>query len=192
MEEQLYNFFLVDIEGKTTEEINDFLKSDNNISEIVDVQPVGNRLLIKRESLLNRQGRIAVLHDRRINMREIKFRAWDAKEKRMLEVNHLFNLDNKQPIEVWTNYYEGGYRFNPDKSELMQYTGLDDINGKPIYENDIVEFEVGLIRTKAEVVYSRSQFTVNMNSVMSRSLDAYLVKVIGNRFENPELLEEQK
>lgn len=59
MNETLYNFFLVDIEGKTTEEINDFLKSDNNISEIVDVQPVGNRLLIKRESLLSRQGRIA-------------------------------------------------------------------------------------------------------------------------------------
>ena len=47
--ETLYNFFLVDIEGKTTEEINDFLKNDNNPSEIVDVQPVGNRLLIKRE-----------------------------------------------------------------------------------------------------------------------------------------------
>jgi len=59
MNETLYNFFLVDIEGKTTEEINDFLKSDNNPSEIVDVQPVGNRLLIKRESLLNRQRRIA-------------------------------------------------------------------------------------------------------------------------------------
>ena len=59
MNETLYNFFLVDIEGKTTEEINDFLKNDNNPSEIVDVQPVGNRLLIKRESLLSRQGRIA-------------------------------------------------------------------------------------------------------------------------------------
>ena len=59
MNETLYNFFLVDIEGKTTEEINDFLKNDNNPAEIVDVQPVGNRLLIKRESLLNRQGRIA-------------------------------------------------------------------------------------------------------------------------------------
>ncbi|MCM6843395.1 hypothetical protein NE293_01695 [Latilactobacillus curvatus] len=59
MDETLYNFFLVDIEGKTTEEINDFLKNDNNPSEIVDVQPVGNRLLIKRESLLSRQGRIA-------------------------------------------------------------------------------------------------------------------------------------
>lgn len=59
MNETLYNFFLVDIEGKTTEEINDFLKNDNNPSEIVDVQPVGNRLSIKRESLLSRQGRIA-------------------------------------------------------------------------------------------------------------------------------------
>lgn len=57
MDKTLYNFFLVDIvdiEGKTTEEINDFLNNDNNPFEIVDVQPVGNRLLIKRESLLNR------------------------------------------------------------------------------------------------------------------------------------------
>lgn len=122
-------------------------------------------------------------------MREIKFRAWDAKEKQMLEVNHLFNLDNEQPIEVWTNDYEGGYRFNPDKSEIMQYTGLNDVNDKPIYENDIVEFEVGLICTKAEVLYLRSQFIVNMNSIMSRSLGAHSVKVIGNKFQNPKLLE---
>lgn len=59
MSETLYNFFLIDTDGKTTEEINDFLNSDNNPSEITDVQPVGNRLLIKRESLLSRQGRIA-------------------------------------------------------------------------------------------------------------------------------------
>lgn len=125
-------------------------------------------------------------------MREIKFRAWNAKEKHMLEVNHLFNLDNEQPIEVWTNDYEGGYRFNPNESELMRYTGLKDIEGVNIYEGDVVEFEVGFVRVKAEVLYSRSQFIVNMNSVMSRSLGAHSVKVIGNKFQNPKLLEGHK
>lgn len=60
MGEMLYDFFLIDTEGKTTKEINDFLKSDNGIREIADVQPFGNRLLIKRESILNRHGRAAV------------------------------------------------------------------------------------------------------------------------------------
>lgn len=54
MEEQLYNFFLLDIEGKTTKEINDNLA---DYPEVVDVQVCGNRLLVKRESILNRLGK---------------------------------------------------------------------------------------------------------------------------------------
>lgn len=54
MEEQLYNFFLLDTEGKTTKEINDNLA---DYPEVVDVQVCGNRLLVKRESILNRLGK---------------------------------------------------------------------------------------------------------------------------------------
>ena len=118
--------------------------------------------------------------------REIKFRAYIKDEGRLLNVN-LIDFDDEY-VRVWDEYGENEEEWLFKDCELMQYAGLDDINGKPIYENDIVEFELGLIRTKAEVVYSRSQFTVNMNSVMSRSLGAYSVKVIGNKFQNPELL----
>lgn len=115
-------------------------------------------------------------------MREIKFRAWDAKEKRMLEVNHLFNLDNKQPIEVWTNYYEGGYRFNPDKSELMQYTGMHDKNDKPIYENDVLKSVGGNTEV---VIYIDGRFEPVC------WYDEKTYEVIGNIHENADLLEEE-
>ena len=130
-------------------------------------------------------------------MREIKFRVWDAKEKQMLEVNHLFNLDNKQPIEVWTNYYEGGYRFNPDKSELMQYTGLDDVHGVEIYEGDVMRAVP--VRRQYPTAFSLKEHvgTLVIGSqrltISGKTYDKelYDYEVIGNKFQNPELLEER-
>lgn len=119
--------------------------------------------------------------------REIKFRAYVRDEGRLLNVN-LIDFDNEY-VRVWDEYGEDEEEWLFKDCELMQYTGLKDMNGRDIYEGDVVEFEVSLIRTKAEVKYSRNQFIVSMNSVMPRSLDLYLVKIIGNKFENPELLE---
>ncbi|ASN62117.1 YopX family protein [Latilactobacillus curvatus] len=118
--------------------------------------------------------------------REIKFRAYVRDEGRLLNVN-LIDFDNEY-VRVWDEYGEEEWLFKD--CELMQYTGLKDMYGRDIYEGDVVEFEVSLTRTKAEVKYSRNQFIVSMNSVMPRSLDLYLVKIIGNKFENPELLED--
>ena len=122
--------------------------------------------------------------------REIKFRAWDAKEKQMLEVNHLFNLDNKQPIEVWTNYYEGGYRFNPDKSELMQYTGLTDANGEEIYEGDLVTLTDDSEDPIYRVIFDEAKFEISGGGVLYDLGEEFMnCEVIGNVHENPELLE---
>lgn len=119
--------------------------------------------------------------------REIKFRAYVRDEGRLLNVN-LIDFDNEY-VRVWDEYGEDEEEWLFKDCELMQYTGLKDMYGRDIYEGDVVEFEVSLTRTKAEVKYSRNQFIVSMNSVMPRSLDLYLVKIIGNCFENPELLE---
>lgn len=120
-------------------------------------------------------------------MREIKFIAYIKDEGRLLNVN-LIDFDDEY-VRVWDEYGENEEEWFLKDCELMQYTGLKDMYGRDIYEGDVVEFEVSLTRTKAEVKYSRNQFIVSMNSVMPRSLDLYLVKIIGNKFENPELLE---
>ena len=120
-------------------------------------------------------------------MREIKFRAWVRRLDRMCNVTGIDFERNE--INILRPGWHMSEWLRRDQVELMQYSGLDDVNGVNIYEGDVVEFEVGLIRAKAEVIYSRDQFIVDINGVMSRSLGAYFVKVIGNKFENQELLE---
>ncbi len=66
-------------------------------------------------------------------MREIKFRCWDKGKKEFLE--------HKKNGKIWFSYPEMlAYSItNPDKYELMQWSGLTDRNGKDVYESDRVK-----------------------------------------------------
>lgn len=74
----------------------------------------------------------------------------------------------------------------------MQYTGLNDKNGKEIYEGDIVQFtieheeEIDDVTYKEAVHFSEGCFNVDGEVPLNAFSDE--CEVIGNIYENPELL----
>jgi len=128
-------------------------------------------------------------------MREIKFRAWDNIDKRMITVNGM--IATKLGAVVSENTLEDDMVYISDY-ELMQYTGLEDKNGKEIYEGDIVAIEMyNNVSDKwdkihnGEVKYCEDRFLATYGDTGRCSL-SFLpthIEVIGNIYENPELIE---
>lgn len=147
-------------------------------------------------------------------MRDIKFRVWDKDRKRMHivgefhhdflsidEDNNIYYL-NLQCMEA--SPHKG---IDPEHCayRLMRYTGLKDKNGKEIYEGDIVKYKVkGSDKTYTTVMKFNEEHgaflfgiyegvkmpcgkKTRMNKYTRKSVGS--VEVIGNIYENPELLE---
>ena len=84
-------------------------------------------------------------------------------------------------IVVYPNKYHEIYT-----STLCQFTGLCDKNGNKIWENDILKYEWGEERIDV-VEYQPPIFTYSKSMRWSLNKD----EVIGNIFDNPELLQEE-
>lgn len=122
-------------------------------------------------------------------MREIKFRVWGKEEQRII-YDAEQTYDN-EPV----NIPSFGMVVNlPKLFDVMQYAGLKDKNGKEIYEGDILQFSNGNL---GEVIWShlRAGFDVAFSNAMPEELDHSLAnrcEVVGNIYENKELLEKEK
>ena len=118
-------------------------------------------------------------------MREIKFRAWDAVTLAMYKVSTLINNGRVGVVIA------GCAPFYKDNTIIMQYTGLKDKNDKEIYEGDIYVLstleEDGDRETS---VVEDIRDTLRLGGYMQRNPDT--LEVIGNIYENPELLESGK
>ena len=126
-------------------------------------------------------------------MREIKYKAWDLKNKKWLNLwQILFSEDGEAKAVKDIN----GERFGLNQVELLECTGLRDKNGKEIYEGDIL---------KIDDIEDDSIFFVSFDDgcfVADYSWEEKLpkptlvqamypfsdFKIVGNIYENPELL----
>jgi uncharacterized phage protein (TIGR01671 family) len=117
-------------------------------------------------------------------MREIKFRAWSYKSKTMYSWSELLEDDLVG-------------LFKEPQEELMQYTGLKDVNGKEIYEGDICQsytFTKSGAKLKEHAMpieFRDGMFAFGYySSNLMFFIREYELEVIGNRFDNPSLIKE--
>ena len=139
-------------------------------------------------------------------MREIKFRAFDVVTNIMWIAPEQLHFENDTLAEVvyQISWYCSEEDINWAKIEnvvMMQFIGQVDANGVEIYEGDIVRGPDGLCTDDPAhnggywptgvVVYENARFTVKSESTHwdhDESIDWSDVEVIGNEFEDEELL----
>jgi hypothetical protein len=109
--------------------------------------------------------------------RTIKFRAWFAPEKLMCDWDFILSQ-----MSVYEKPFE-----STDEWKVMQFTGLHDKSGKEVYEGDIVKKESnGDLRVVSfkDGIFAPYPWTYGGWNEVS--------EVIGNIYENPELLNEKE
>lgn len=107
--------------------------------------------------------------------REIKFRAWDTETN---EMSYDFLAKGWLRVGIESPYVE-----------LMQYTGLKDKNGAEVYDRDIISYTNQLNRTRKFIVHwSKEDASYDFGGI--RVMYAINGEVIGNIYENPELLDQ--
>jgi len=125
-------------------------------------------------------------------MRELKFRAWDKNLKQMEEVIAI-DFDSEKVL-CHPDYYD----WRPfGQIELMQYTSIKDKNKKEIYKDDIVYISgIGNCVVKWDEVNACWIFVHKQELPFINETFCYqdicedLENVVGNIYENPELLKQ--
>ncbi len=114
-------------------------------------------------------------------MREIKFRAWDKRNKKMYKHEEIY---------IWDRFMKDDMSFQ--YAPLMQYTGLKDKNGEEIYEGDILEYKSTFGKNERTELLLVSWSNTDGMWCMGYIRTDYAIRnssVIGNIYEHPELLE---
>lgn len=127
-------------------------------------------------------------------MRELKFRVWDKLAERFIRPDKGFQ--GHYILDLNGCFHDLGNGSGGDEYVVQQYTGANDKNKTPIYEGDIVSFQYGDEGLYHGVVdcddmyagYSIQKTLAFFGSMQLTIHNSLELTVIGNIFENPELL----
>lgn len=131
-------------------------------------------------------------------MREIKFRVWDKKRKRMFAIT---TLNASGAVSVFID--DGLYLLPAEQIELMQCIGFKDKKGKDIYYGDIIKLDGRHARKGVARIYEVIEDDYYCSATTRTADDdvGYIFfnaeatknffTVIGNIYENPELMESE-
>ena len=135
-------------------------------------------------------------------MRERKYKVWDKVAEEWLvgaEALEIYCIDGKLQLFVGVEYAN---ERNQNEFEIVEYTGLKGNKGKEIYTGDVLEFtyQYGFVDIHTpdslqsetvigEVYFKNGQYLVEGFS-LQKAIDEF-VENIGNKFDNPELLESE-
>ena len=134
-------------------------------------------------------------------MREIKFRAYDKFHKQIMNVLEI-DFNTSEVVLSESNETIDAYWLQFEDCILMQYTGLKDKNRTEIYEGDIVDCEkrgyafyksvvkYNDVMGRFDIVQGVGSFPLTQEEIVDDiSIGGLDYEVIGNIYENPELLE---
>lgn len=122
-----------------------------------------------------------------------RYRAWDKSTKVMYDDGDIVSIDieKKEILVKTTSYKRLSYSFLGDV-ELMASTGFRDNDGKDIFRGDIVMSRSGLFKGIISLRQDLGAYVIKLigyKDFVRLSTVANTTEVIGNIYENPELLE---
>ena len=134
--------------------------------------------------------------------RDIKFRLWSKIGKKFIktddpDLNFVINSDGY--LYSIENFYGEIYVSLQLDIVVVQFTGLQDINGKDIYEGDILKYNFpydGRLKHVSPVKFLETEASFGIKDIYGNEIPLYRItannyfEVVGNIYENPELLED--
>lgn len=125
-------------------------------------------------------------------MRQLKFRVWDNLKKEWVSNKNIWRMktDPNGIGEIEPNAFY--WKQHPQGLTIQQFTGLLDKNKKEIYEGDLIKTGYGEYKDSiGKIIFEYCSFMIESKygAIFSDTYYSCIYgEIIGNIFENPELL----